>query len=169
MPALNLISNYFSLALLLSPACLFFAFSFMIKDIPRFSLSNSFPYLPWQFFTIIIAGKVATIGGILDWRFHRKNIQMKISKKERITEVIALGFGGLPMFFLMWFAMMSTRPTIYLIPIIVVLIFTVSVICYDEFIFHKKRCGRLENLYHRMLVIGNGIAWLAWFQYIYVR
>ena len=80
---------------------------------------------------------------------------------------MALGLGGLPMFVLMFTAMLSTRPNTWLVPIVVVLVYTVVAICYDEFIFHFKRCGPLENAYHRMLVLGNGVAWLAWFQYIF--
>ncbi|MCW7469268.1 hypothetical protein [Leptospira kanakyensis] len=155
--------------MLFAPAGLFLSFLILFIDHSKLSISENFPYFAWQFHVIIVTGIVATIGGFLDWRFHRKTLNMKISRKERIVEAIALGLGGLPMFFLMWFAMVSTKPFEFLIPIILVLIFTVSAICYDEFIFHKKRCGNLENLYHKMLIFGNGIAWLAWFHFIYVR
>ncbi len=94
---------------------------------------------------------------------------MKIPKKERDAEAAALGLGGLPMFVLMWVATMNSKPTIFLIPIIIVLIYTVVAISYDEFKFHIKRCGKLENTFHRMLVFGNGIAWLSWIQFIYYR
>jgi len=96
-------------------------------------------------------------------------LKLKIPKKERDAEAKALGLGGLPMFILMWLAMNSDSPSNYLIPIIVVLIYTVSAICYDEFVFHIKRCTNKENWYHRMLVFGNGIAWLAWFHFIYYK
>ncbi|HTF82724.1 MAG TPA: hypothetical protein VL947_13405 [Cytophagales bacterium] len=94
---------------------------------------------------------------------------MKIPKKERDAEAAALGLGGIPMFVLMWLAMMSPNPSLYLIPIIVVLIYTVVAISYDEFVYHIKRCGTTENLYHRMLVFGNGAAWLAWLHFIYCK
>ena len=94
---------------------------------------------------------------------------MKIPKKERDAEAKALGLGGLPMFFLMWLSMMSTKPSNYLIPILLVLIYTIVAICYDEFVFHIKRCEKVETRYHRMLVVGNGIAWLAWFHFIYCK
>ena len=71
------------------------------------------------------------------------------------------------MFVLMWFAMMSHHPSGFLIPIVIVLIYTVTGISYDEFVFHIKRCGPLETRYHRMLVLGNGLAWLSWFHFIY--
>ncbi|PJZ47384.1 hypothetical protein EHQ30_06455 [Leptospira brenneri] len=148
---------------------MFFCFLILFKSNPKLSITEYFPYLSWQFFVIIITGTIATIGGFLDWRFHRKTLRMKLSKKERTVEAIALGLGGLPMFFLMWFAMISANPIEFLLPIILVLIFTVTAICYDEFIFHKKRCGNLENRYHQMLIFGNGIAWLAWFHFIYIK
>lgn len=161
--------NYLSLILLFVPALLFGTLLFLYKSNTNLSLSNSFPYFPWQFFVMALFGSIATIGGVLDWRFHRNPLNMKLPKKERDAEAAALGFGGIPMFVLMWLAMMSSKPANYLIPIIVVLIYTVVAISYDEFVFHIKRCGKTENRYHRMLVFGNGIAWLAWFHFIYCK
>ncbi|TVT43755.1 hypothetical protein FNT36_00415 [Hymenobacter setariae] len=130
-------------------------------------LNSEFPYLPWQFLVVGLAGTVATLGGILDWRYHRNPLNLKIPKKERDAEAAALGLGGVPMFLLMSIATLHHKPTILLIPIVIVLIYTVVAISYDEFVFHIKRCGPVENAYHRMLVFGNGAAWLAWFHYIY--
>lgn len=158
---------YLSLVLLFIPALLFAIFLVIFKDHARLHIGDSFPYLPWQFFIIIVFGILATIGGVLDWNFHRAVLHLKIPKKERDAEAAALGLGGVPMFILMWLAMINPTPTNYLIPIIVVLVYTVVAICYDEFIFHIKRCGKLENTYHRLLVFGNGIAWLAWFHFIF--
>ncbi len=161
--------HYLSLILLFIPAVLFGLLIFLFRDNPQLHISNTFPYLPWQFFAITLFGIVATIGGVLDWKFHRHPLNMKIPKKERDAEAKALGLGGLPMFILMWFAMISRHPSYFLIPVLLVLIYTVVAICYDEFVFHIKRCGRLENIYHRMLVFGNGIAWLSWFHFIFCK
>lgn len=127
-----------------------------------------FPFLPLQFYIIAVFGAIATIGGVLDWRFHRDPLKLQISKKEREAEAKALGLGGVPMFVLMWLATLSEHPTYYLIPIIIVLLYTTVAICYDEFVFHINRCGKTETIFHRMLVFGNAIAWMAWLHFIYV-
>lgn len=157
--------NYLSLILLFFPAILFaLLLVFYGQDIMVKYNLNSFPF---QFYILVLCGLIATAGGVLDWRFHRDPLKLKISKKERDAEAKALGLGGLPMFILMWLAMMADKPTLFLVPIIVVLIYTVVAICYDEFVFHINRCGKTETRYHRMLVFGNGFAWLAWFHFIF--
>ena len=161
--------QFLSLILLFAPAVLFGLLLFLFKDNSKLQIGEDFPFLPWQFSAITILGLIATIGGVLDWRFHRNPLNMKIPKKERDAEAFALGLGGIPMFVLMWFAMISSKPTHYLIPILIVLIYTIVAISYDEFVFHIKRCGKTEIIYHRMLVFGNGFAWLAWFHFIYCK
>ena len=51
----------------------------------------------------------------------------------------------------------------------VVLMFTVSMICYDEFIYHRRRCTRWETLWHRILTGGMGVAWLGWAHWCFAR
>jgi len=167
MKHIDIVKQYLSVVLLLLPGILFGSLLYISRDTATLEMTSTFPYLPIQFWIIGVFGSIATVGGFLDWKFHRNALNMKISKKERNAEALALGIGGLPMFALMFFAMMSKNPTYFLIPILIVLIYTVVAISYDEFVFHTKRCGRLENSYHRMLVFGNGIAWLAWFHFIY--
>jgi len=150
--------QYLSLILLFVPGVLFVVLWWLYLRV-----------LAWQFIAIGIFGVIATIGGVLDWHFHRDPLKLQLSKKERDAEAAALGLGGVPMFILMWWAMMSARPTVFLIPIVLVLIYTVVAICYDEFVFHLRRCGPQETRYHRMLVFGNGLAWLAWFHFIFCR
>jgi hypothetical protein len=159
--------NYLSLIFLFIPAILFFALILLYKNSIKLKINAHFPYLTWQFYVIALFGIIGTAGGILDWRFHRDPLKLKIPKKERDAEAFALGAGGVPMFLLMWFAMLSNHPAAFLVPIIIVLIYTVVGISYDEFVFHIKRCDKTENRYHRMLVFGNGIAWIAWFHFIY--
>jgi hypothetical protein len=167
MSVLKLFRPYISLVLLLVPPGLFGLLLVLFQHNARLQLSGEFPYLPWQFLVVAVAGAVATLGGILDWRYHRNPLHLKIPKKERDAEAAALGLGGVPMFGLMSLATLRGNPTAWLIPIVVVLIYTVVAISYDEFVFHRKRCGPVENTYHRMLVFGNGAAWLAWFHFIY--
>lgn len=169
MQNIKLYRQYLSLVLLFIPAILFTFLLLLFKENPKLRIGEAFPYLPWQFLIIAVFGITATIGGILDWKFHRDPLNLKIPKKERDAEAQALGLGGIPMFILMWFAMISSHASNFLIPILIVLIYTVAAICYDEFVFHIKRCGKIENFYHRMLVFGNGIAWLAWFHFIYCK
>jgi hypothetical protein len=62
----------------------------------------------------------------------------------------------------------SPRPLAYLLPTVVVLVLTVVLVCHDEFVFHR-RCGRFERLTHRLLTFGNGLAFLAWAHWCFVR
>jgi len=123
---------------------------------------------PLEFWVIAFAGSVATLGGILDWRLHRRE-GIVIGVKEKHYEKVALGAGGVPLFGLMAAASLSSNPNRFLLPVLIVLLFTVAMICYDEFIFHRKRCGRYETVLHRILVLGNGLAWLAWSNWCFVK
>jgi len=161
--------NYISLILLFLPAVLFLLFVFYFREHHLLEHRQTFPYFPFQFWLIGLFGIIATAGGVLDWRFHRDPLKLKISLKEREAEAKALGLGGIPMFILMAFATLSNTPNYYLIPIIGFLVYTTVAICYDEFVFHRVRCGKTETIYHRLLVIGNGLAWLAWFHFIYMK
>ena len=87
---------------------------------------------------------------------------------EHRAHLAALGLGGGTMFILMSIASLVARPQVLLLPIVVVALFTCTLICYDEFLFHR-RCGRFETLTHRLLVFGNAIAWLAWTHWCFVR
>lgn len=163
---LNVFRDYLSLGLLFVPAVGFCVFLYYNRAAIK-EFSGGFPYLPVEFLLIALFGIVATVGGVLDWFYHRNELQMKISIKEREAEAKALGLGGVPMFLLLWFATFSTHKNLFLLPIIIVLIYTVVLICYDEFVFHIKRCEAREHFYHKMLVFGNGFAWLSWMYYIY--
>lgn len=169
MVSLKSYRSYVSLVLLFVPPVLFGLLLLVFQGNSKLGLTRELPYLPWQFLVMGVAGGVATVGGVLDWRYHRNPLHLKIPKKERDAEAAALGLGGVPMFVLMWLAMMHSNPATWLIPILLVLIYTVVAISYDEFVFHIKRCGPLETIYHRMLVFGNGAAWLAWFHFIFCR
>ena len=139
----------------------------LVRDNPRFSWMLHVSQFPWEFWAVAIFGSLATLGGTGDWLFHRSG-ETAVGAAEHQAHVLALGAGGLPLFLLMAAASLASRPLIWLLPVAAVLIVTVILICYDEFVFHR-RCGRLENLLHRMLTIGNALAWFAWAHWCFVR
>lgn len=159
---------YLSLVLLFLPALGFTGFLGYLVQIGIIVPEHHPWYLPWQIYLIALCGVIGTTGGVLDWRYHRDPLKLKISNKEREAEAKALGLGGVPMLLLMMAATVSAHQSWFLVPIIVVLLYTVVAICYDEFVFHIHRCGKTETIFHRMLVFGNGAAWLAWFHFIFV-
>ena len=156
--------QYLSLALLLMPGLGFGIWAWIYRRALGWEHLFS---PPWQFLGIGFFGLIATLGGVLDWRYHRNPLKLQLSHKERDAEAAALGLGGLPLFILMCLATLSAQPNYYLIPILLVLVYTVVAICYDEFVFHRLRCGKTEQFYHRMLVFGNLLAWLCWIHFIY--
>jgi hypothetical protein len=162
-------ASYASLVALLVPAIGFMLALVAIPKTGRFEALARISTLPWELWVIAFAGTAATLGGLADWGFHRWVARCKIGRAERRCELIALALGGAPMFLLLAFASVSNRPSQFLVPVIVLLIFTTALICYDEFVFHARRCKRLETFFHRLLVFGNGLAFLAWAHWCFVR
>ncbi len=160
-----MIREYISLIFLFAPGTVF-CISLSVSDNPEFLYKIIFSA---QFVIIIISGTAGTAAGVLDWNYHRKVLGMKISKKERKAEAAALGLGGIPMSILLASAMYSSEPKIYLLPVISILVFTAALVCYDEFVFHRKRCSLKETVFHRILVFGNTGAFLAWFHLIFIK
>ena len=157
-----------TLIALFVPACLFVLGLFLIQDHPRYQWLHSLPDFPIEFWVIAGSGLIATMAGVADWSFHRSG-QTSIGAKEHFSELLALAAGGVPLFGLMAAASLIDRPRILLLPVIVCVLFTAILICYDEFVFHRKRCGGYETTLHRLLVFGNGVAWLAWMNWCFVR
>ena len=157
-----------SLVALFLPGALFGIGLFLVRGQPRFAWLASIADYPAEFWIILTSGTVATVAGFLDWRHHRSG-QTAIGRPEHQSEILALVAGGLPLSLLMATASVLPRPQILLVPILIVVLFTVVMICYDEFVFHRKRCGTYETTLHRVLVLGNGIAWLAWMNWCFVR
>jgi hypothetical protein len=157
-----------SLLALLAPGLGFALGLFLLRDHSRYQWLRRPSEIPWELALIAVSGLIATAGGLIDWRFHRREHE-RVGPKERRSELIALAFGGLPLFLLMSAASVMDHPQALLIPIVVTALFTVACICYDEFVFHRARCGPYETALHRMLVFGNGIAWLSWMHWCFVR
>jgi len=157
-----------TLMALLVPGCLFVVGLFLVQDQPRYQwLAHPADY-PVEFWVMARSGFIATAAGALDWLYHRSG-RTAIGAKEHFSELLALGAGGVPLFVLMAAASVLERPALLLIPVSVCVLFTAVLICYDEFVFHRKRCGVYETMLHRLLVFGNGVAWLAWMNWCFVR
>jgi hypothetical protein len=163
------ISRHGPVALLamLAPAVLFPLGLVLLRDHGRFAWLRDVSCYPWEFWAIAVCGTAATLGGTADWLFHRCG-ETAVGRREHQAHVAALAGGGLPLFGLLAWASVIDRPAVLLLPVLVFLILTVVLICYDEFVFHR-RCGRFETLTHRLLTFGNGLAFLAWVHWCFVR
>jgi hypothetical protein len=157
-----------ALVALFAPAALFGLGLFLVRGHPRFGWLAFPAEYPWEFWAVALCGSVATAAGVADWRYHRSG-KTAIGRPEHHSELLALAGGGVPLFVLMALASVISRPAALLLPVMVVVLFTTVAICYDEFVFHRKRCGRYETVLHRLLVFGNGLAWLAWSHWCFVR
>lgn len=124
---------------------------------------------PWELWTIAGAGLLATAAGCADWAWHRSKLGCAIGATERRCELIAMACGGGPLFVFMAAASVSARPLLWLLPAVVTVVATTVMICYDEFVFHRRRCRFWETLLHRVLVLGQATAWLAWAHWCFVR
>jgi hypothetical protein len=153
---------------MLAPGVLFPLALLLVRHQPRFSWLHDPSRFPWELWILAFAGCIATTGGVLDWRFHRSG-HTAVGHKEHASHLAALGLGGGTMFLLMCAASVVRRRELLLLPIILVALFTAAMICYDEFVFHRGRCGRYETITHRLLVFGNATAWLAWVHWCFVR
>lgn len=156
-----------TLLALVVPGLLFALGLWFLREHPRFHWLADVKQFPWEFWVIAGCGLAASWAGIADWRFHRSG-KAFIGSKEHHSELLALAGGGVPLFFLMASASLLSSPQWLLVPILIAVLFTVVLICYDEFVFHRKRCGLYETCLHRVLVFGNGLAWLAWMNWCFV-
>jgi len=120
---------------------------------------------PVELWIVALCGVVGTAGGTADWLYHR--LYVAAGPREHRAHVLALAGGGVPLFLLMAAASVSVDPRPYLVPILVFALATTVVICYDEFMFHQRRCLPVENAMHWASVFGNGAAWLAWMHWIF--
>lgn len=157
-----------TLGSLLAPGALFAACLALAHAVSgEFAWLGSPRLYPWELWAVAAFGVLATAGGLGDWWYHRRHA--RVGSAEHRGHLLALATGGIPMFLLMVGASLSERPSRWLLPILAVLIYTVVLICHDEFVFHRRRCGALETLFHRLLVLGNGTAWLSWMHWCFSR
>ena len=151
---------------MLVPAVLFPTGLLLLRADARFTWLGDVSAYPLEFWVIAVCGTVASGGGLLDWLQHRSG-ETTVGRREHRAHVLALASGGLPLFVLLAFASLSSQPLRFLLPVLVLLIYTVVLISYDEFVFHR-RCGRFETVMHRLLTFGNGLAFLAWTHWCFV-
>lgn len=152
----------------LTPGVLFSVALGVLSRQPRFAWLTEPSRHPWELWVVALAGTAATVAGVADWVYHR-TAGLRVGPNEHRAELLALAGGGLPLFLLMCAASVAPRPQVFLLPVLVVLMGTVALICYDEFVFHRRRCGRLEALLHRTLLAGHAAAFLAWAHFCFVR
>jgi len=148
-----------SLAALLTPALAMVLLLWLAPpawSLPRLTALASWPSAFW---VMAIGGAVATCAGVLDWRFHRSGGR-RIAREERRAELLALSL-GVPLFALLTLASGPLPLRSVLVPIVGVALVMTGLIVFDEVRFHRA-CGRYETLLHRLLVGGNGTAFLAW-------
>ncbi|WP_246137403.1 hypothetical protein [Myxococcus llanfairpwllgwyngyllgogerychwyrndrobwllllantysiliogogogochensis] len=152
----------------LAPGTLFAVALALVSSQPRFSWLTEPLRYPWELWVVALAGTTATVAGVADWRYHRV-AQLRVGPNEHRAEFLALAGGGFPLFLLMCAASVARRPLAFLLPVLIVLIGTVVLICYDEFVFHRRRCDAWEALLHRILLGGHATAFLAWAHFCFVR
>ena len=157
-----------SLVLSLVPGAVFALALAVASRAPRFAWIASPSSWPWQLWLVAFAGSVATTAGVLDWLYHR-HAGVAVGRPERRAELLALGLGGVPLFGLMLAASVATAPHVFLVPVLIVLVFTTALVVFDEVAFHRRRCAPVENLLHRALTLGHLAAFLAWAHWVFVE
>jgi hypothetical protein len=158
----------FGLVTLLLPGAVFVWGLLRVSGRPGYVDLNDWHSVPWPLWVIGVCGTIATIAGLLDLHYHVTGKRL-VSKRERHGELLALGLGGTPLFVLMMAASWMTAPQRFLTPIVILSMFTVVMVCLDEFVYHRRSCTHYEATLHKLLVFGNGAAFLAWFQWIASR
>lgn len=133
------------------------------SELPRLFALSTWPVELW---ILVISGAIATVAGVLDWSFHRYGGR-RIPRAEHRAELMALAL-GLPLFGLLIGASSIANPSVLLVPIVGLALAIAGLIVFDETRFHRT-CGRYETALHRLLVGGNGIAFLAWMHWCFTR
>jgi hypothetical protein len=136
-----------------------------VSGLPGYLDLSDWRSIPASLWIIGVCGTLATVAGLLDLHYHVTG-RRRVSKRERYGELIALGLGGTPLFALMMVASGTTEPRPFLTPIVILTMFTVAMVCLDEFVHHRRACSRYEAALHRTLIFGNAAAFLAWFHWI---
>ena len=153
-----------TLIAVLLPAVLMPAMLLLAAGQPRIPGLLDFASWPVELWILAPAGIIATVAGVLDWRFHRGGGR-RIPSAEHRAELWALAL-GVPVFGLLATASTVLDPAPLLVPTVAIALVIAGLIVFDETRFHRA-CGRYETVLHRLLVGGNGIAFLAWFHWCF--
>lgn len=124
-------------------------------------------HAPFELWLIAVFGTVASVCGVLDWRYHRAG-HRTVPAPEQRAESFALVLGGAPLFVCMALASVASAPRPWILAATAVSLYTAGAIVFDEVRFHR-RCSTYETLLHRGLVGGNAIAYLAWMSWCLAR
>jgi len=165
---LPLWESTFGLIALVFPGAAFVWGLTQVSGRPGYLDLSDWRTIPWPLWVIGVCGTIGTLAGLLDLHYHVSGRRL-VSRRERYGELISLGLGGTPVFLLMMAASWAREPGPYLAPIVLLTLFTVVMVCLDEFVYHRRTCTRYEASLHKALVFGNGAAFLAWFQWITCR
>lgn len=150
------------------PGAGFIAALLLVRGRPEFGFLEDLRAWPPELWIIAAGGSLASLAGLADFVWHVRGLR-EVSRREERGEIVALALGGAPLFGVMAAASAGPDPRAFLLPALVVTIFTVACVCHDEFVYHRLACGRREALFHRLLIAGNGVAYLAWFHWTFVR
>jgi hypothetical protein len=162
------IPRLLGLAVFALPGAGFVAALLAVRDRPEFAFLWSPRHWPWELTAIAACGLLGLAGGIGDFFWHVRGLR-DVSRREERGEIVALACGGAPLFFLLLAASASLDPRPFLFPVVALAMAVTTLVCHDEFVYHRKACGKTETLFHRLLTLGNGAAFLAWFHWVFVR
>jgi hypothetical protein len=158
----------FGLAVFALPGAGFIAALFAVRGRPEFLFLEDARAWPWELWTIAVAGTLALFGGVGDFFWHVRGLR-EVSRKEERGEILALATAGAPTFLTMAAASVAADPRPFLTPVVALAMYAVVLVCHDEFVYHRRACGKVETLLHRALTLGNGVAFVAWFHWVFAR
>jgi hypothetical protein len=149
------------------PGAGFIAALFVVRHRPEFAFLERPTAWPLELWLIAVGGSLATLAGMADFIWHVRGLR-SVSRREERGEIVALALGGAPLFVIMAMASVAADPKAFLLPALVTAMFTVVCVCHDEFVYHRMACGRTEAFFHRTIIFGNAIAFMAWFHWVFV-
>lgn len=133
---------------------------------PRFAWVSEPWRAPWPIWGVAIGGVAGLVGNVSDYRYHRR--APLVGEPEHKSHLLALLTGGVPLFFVMAAATFAARPALLVVPAIALVGYVVFWVAYDELVYHRRRrCKRVERIYHALSTIGNATALLSWAHWVF--